>query len=100
MVVRGPETTATRVQYPPDTEWLGIRFKPGVSVVPQPARTLVDRKVFLPQASRGSFRLNGSAWEVPDFGNADSYSVVSYEPPGSPTGSPVRSSRPATRCCC
>lgn len=37
VVVRGPETRATRVPYPPDTQWLGIRFAPGVSVVPQPA---------------------------------------------------------------
>lgn len=71
VVVRGPETRATRVPYPPDTQWLGIRLKPGVSVTPQPARMLVDRKVILPPASEGSFLLNGSAWQVPDFGNAD-----------------------------
>ena len=61
VVVRGPETRATRVPYPPDAEWLGIRFKPGVTVVPQPARTLVDRKVILPSASGGSFLLNGGS---------------------------------------
>lgn len=73
VVVRGPETRATRVAYPPDTQWLGIRFAPGVSVVPHPARMLVDRKVVLPSASGGSFWLNKSAWQVPGFGAADTF---------------------------
>lgn len=73
VVVRGPETRATRVPYPPDTEWLGIRFAPGVTVVPEPARMLVDQKVILPPASGGSFLLGGLAWQVPGFGNADTF---------------------------
>jgi hypothetical protein len=71
--VRGPETRATRASYPADAEWLGIRFKPGACVLPQPARKLVDRKVSLPGAMRGSFWLNGSAWQVPRFDNADTF---------------------------
>lgn len=71
VVVRGAETTATRVPYPPDTEWLGIRFKPGAGVAPQPARTLLNGKAVLPAVGRGSFLLDGSAWHAPDFGNAD-----------------------------
>lgn len=73
VTVRGPETRATRVPYPPDAQWLGIRFKPGACVVPQPARKLVNGKVTLPLATGGSFWLNGSAWPVPDFGNADTF---------------------------
>lgn len=71
--VRGPETRATRVPYPADAEWLGIRFKPGAYVLPQPASKLVDRKVSLPEAMRGSFWLNGSTWQVPRFDNADTF---------------------------
>jgi hypothetical protein len=73
--VRGPETRATRGPYPADGEWLGIRFKPGACVLPLPARKLVDRKVSLPGtgAVRGSFWLNGSAWQVPRFDNADTF---------------------------
>lgn len=71
VVVRGPETRATRVPYPPDTQWLGIRFAPGVTVTPQSASMLVDRKVILPSPSGNSFLLNGSAWQVPGFGDAD-----------------------------
>lgn len=73
VTVRGPETRATRVPYPPDGQWLGIRLKPGARVVPQPASRLVNGKVTLPQATRGSFWLNGSAWQVPDSGNADTF---------------------------
>jgi hypothetical protein len=29
VTVHGPETRATRMSYPPDAEWLGIRLKPG-----------------------------------------------------------------------
>jgi hypothetical protein len=71
--VRGPETRATRGPYPPDAEWLGIRFRPGTYVLPQPARKLVDRKVILPEAMRGSFWLNGSTWQAPTFDNADTF---------------------------
>jgi AraC-like DNA-binding protein len=73
LTVRGPETRATRAFYPPDAEWLGIRFKPGAYIVAQPASKLVNRKVTLPQGTRNSFWLNGSAWQVPDFDNADTF---------------------------
>jgi hypothetical protein len=73
VTVRGPETRATRGPYPPDAEWLGIRLKPGTCMLPQPARKLVNRKVALPEAMRGSFWLNGSSWQVPRFDNADTF---------------------------
>lgn len=71
--IRGPETRATRAPYPADAEWLGIRFKPGAYLLPQPARKLVDGKVSLPGAMRESFWLNGSRWQVPSFDNADTF---------------------------
>jgi AraC-like DNA-binding protein len=73
VVVRGPETNATCGHYPPDGEWLGIRFKPGVYVLPRPSGRLVDRKVALPEPGRSSFWLNGSTWQVPDYDNADTF---------------------------
>jgi hypothetical protein len=73
VTVRGPETRATRAFYPPDAEWLGIRLTPGACLVPQPSRKLVNWKVTLAPAMRSSFWLNGSAWPVPDFDNADSF---------------------------
>jgi hypothetical protein len=73
VTVRGPESRATRMSYPPDAEWLGIRLKPGVFLPSQPARELVDRGVNLPEAARGSFWLDGSAWQVPECENADTF---------------------------
>jgi AraC-like DNA-binding protein len=73
MTVRGPETRATRLSYPPDAEWLGIRLKPGVFLPSRPARVLVDGDVNLPEATRASFWLDGSAWPVPDYENADTF---------------------------
>ena len=71
MVVRGPETRATGASYPEDGEWLGIRFRPGVYLLPQPER-LVDRAVTLQRAGSDAFWLNGSTWQIPGFDDADS----------------------------
>ncbi len=73
VTVRGPETTATRLSYPPDAEWLGIRLKPGAFLALWPARDLVDGGVTLPEAIRTSFWLDGSAWQVPDYENVDTF---------------------------
>jgi hypothetical protein len=59
--------------YPPDAEWLGIRFKPGAFLPSWPARELVDGGVTLPEAMPASFWLEGSAWQVPDYENADTF---------------------------
>jgi hypothetical protein len=73
VTMRGPETRATRLFYPPDAEWLGIRLKPGAFLPSRPARALVDGGVTLPMAMRASFWLGGSAWQVPDYENADTF---------------------------
>jgi hypothetical protein len=73
MTVRGPETRVTRLSYPPDAEWLGIRLKPGAFLPSWPARELVDGDVTLPEAMHASFWLDGSAWQVPDYENADTF---------------------------
>jgi Helix-turn-helix domain len=73
VTVRGPETRVTRLSYPPDAEWLGIRLKPGAFLPSWPARDLVDGDVNLPEATCASFWLDGSAWQVPDYENADTF---------------------------
>ena len=75
VTVRGPETRGTRLAYPPDAEWLGIRLKPGAFLPSRPAQELVDGEVTLPEAMRGSFWLAGSAWQVPDYENADTFAT-------------------------
>jgi hypothetical protein len=72
LTVRGPETKAATLDCPAEGEWLGIRFKLGTFMPRLPARNLLDRRdVTLPEATDRSFWLNASAWEYPDFENAE-----------------------------
>jgi AraC-like DNA-binding protein len=72
--VRGPETRATPLgDCPGDGEWLGILLKLGTFLPLLPTRTLVDAEVNLPAVSRKSFWLGGSAWQLPDYDNADTF---------------------------
>jgi Helix-turn-helix domain len=74
LTVRGPETKATPLgDCPADGEWLGIRLKLGTFLPHLPPRTLVDATVTLPEATRNSFWLGGSAWQFPDYDNADTF---------------------------
>jgi hypothetical protein len=71
LTVRGPETKATAVPIPQDAEFFGIQFSPGTFMPDLPPGQLVDRAVPLPQVTGSSFRLDGSAWELPSPDNAD-----------------------------
>jgi AraC-like DNA-binding protein len=73
ITLRGPETKATKAYGPADAEFLGILFKLGTFIPHLPTPTIVDGDIDLPQAGAESFWLNGSAWEVPTFENADTF---------------------------
>lgn len=74
MTVRGPETRATPAYCPADAEFLGIQFTPGTLMPLLPAAWVMDRcDVNLPEATSGSFWLNGSAWQYPDFENVETF---------------------------
>jgi AraC-like DNA-binding protein len=73
LTVRGPETKATPLHCSADGEWLGIRFKLGTVMPHLPASHLVDGAVNLPDAGRRSFWLHRSAWQFPNFENADTF---------------------------
>jgi AraC-like DNA-binding protein len=74
LIVRGPETRATFLRdYPEEGEWLGIRFKLGTVMPHLPASKLVDGRLTLPEATSRSFWLHGSAWQFPDYDNADTF---------------------------
>ena len=73
LTVRGPETKATPLHCSADGEWLGIRFKLGIVMPHLPASHLVNGAVNLPDASSRSFWLHRSAWQFPDFDNADTF---------------------------
>jgi hypothetical protein len=71
LTVRGPETRASTAEIPQDAEFFGIQFELGTFMPCLPPDRLVDGALDLPQASRGSFWLDGSAWEYPSYDNAD-----------------------------
>src|SRR5262245_51865508 len=73
VTVRGPETRATPMRCPADGGWLGIRFRLGTIMPDLPAGALVDAATDLPEMGRDAFWLQGSAWEVPDFDNAEAF---------------------------
>src|SRR5919112_1014250 len=72
ITARGPETRASKADFPADAEFFGITFKLGTFMPHLPIKTLLDRQdATLPEASSNSFWLHGSAWELPTFENAD-----------------------------
>ncbi len=72
VTIRGPETSATMAECPPDAEFIGIVFKLGTFMPKFPAYVVMDRQdVNLPQAGRNTFWLDSSTWEFPSFENAD-----------------------------
>jgi AraC-like DNA-binding protein len=72
MTARGPETYATEGTFPADATFFGISFKLGTFMPHLPLKHLLNRQDFtLPAASTQSFWLQGAAWEVPTFENAD-----------------------------
>src|SRR5512144_451044 len=74
MTIRGPETKATSLPVTiVGTEFFGIRFKVGTAMPYLPASTLVDEDINLPDASSKSFWLNGSAWQFPNYENAETF---------------------------
>lgn len=74
LTIRGPETKATTAYCPAQGEWFAIRFKLGTFMpLLRPGELCNRNDVTLPDASSRSFWLNGSAWEYPDFDNAESF---------------------------
>ena len=69
--VSGPMNRVIYVPHPANTECFGIRFTLGTFLPCLP--TFVNNVLFLPEASHHAFWLNGSAWELPTFDNADSF---------------------------
>jgi hypothetical protein len=71
VTVRGPETGPSVSPIPQEAEFVGVQFRLGTFISRFPASQLVDRAIYLPNAGRRTFWLDGSAWELPTFGNAD-----------------------------
>ena len=73
LTVRGPETRATPLFSDGEGEWVGIWFRVGAFMPHLPVSALVDRDLTLPGAGKRSFHLDGTAWEFPDYENADTF---------------------------
>jgi AraC-like DNA-binding protein len=74
LTVRGPETRATPADGLADAELFGIQFKAGIFMPDFPAKMIMERRdPNLPEAGSNSFWLHGSAWQFPDYENADTF---------------------------
>ena len=74
ITVRGPETKVTPMQVTLlGGEFFGIIFKHGAFMPHFPVSDLVDGNLDLPDASGKAFWLNGSAWQFPNYENADAF---------------------------
>lgn len=75
LTVRGPETIATPATCQwEDAEFFGIVFKLGAYMPHLPPGCIKDRRdANLPEAADNSFWLHGTAWQYPDYDNADTF---------------------------
>ena len=71
--IHGPGTGATCKDFPGELEWFGIDFKLGTFMPHIPLTSLVDWTRTLPQAAEHTFWLGGSAWQFPNYENADTF---------------------------
>ncbi len=73
IVVTGALKTAGEVRYVEGAEILWLKFKLGTFMPHLPQKNLLDTETSLPLAASKSFWLNGSAWQFPDYDNADTF---------------------------
>jgi len=68
----GPCSTSGRAFWDEGAELLWIRFKLGTFMPHLPVKRYLDLETEMPEAT-GKFWLKGSAWQIPDFENADTF---------------------------
>jgi hypothetical protein len=73
VAVMGPESKASPAPVPEDATFFGIVFSLGTSLAHLSVGRLVDSAAEIPGATRRSFWLNGSAWRMPDYDNAENF---------------------------
>lgn len=71
--IRGPHTTTESLFLLPDGDWIGIRFKIGAFMPRFSPGSLLNDDLTLPNAGDRSFWLDSTAWQFPDFENADTF---------------------------
>jgi Helix-turn-helix domain len=73
VTVRGPESAASPAPVPEASTFFGISFSLGTAMPHLPVERLVDDFAEIPDATRRSFWLKGSAWHLPDYDNAEMF---------------------------
>ncbi|QIP84938.1 helix-turn-helix domain-containing protein [Streptomyces sp. Tu 2975] len=71
--VLGPEPRASQAPVPDDAVFFGISFALGTSMPHIPMSSLVGGNAEIPDVTRRSLWLKGSAWHVPDYDNAEAF---------------------------
>ncbi|MGW4598744.1 helix-turn-helix domain-containing protein [Streptomyces sp. NPDC004457] len=71
--VLGPEAKASPAPVPEDSVFFGISFALGTSMPHVPVSRLVGGSAEIPDVTRRSLWLKGSAWHVPDYDNAEAF---------------------------
>lgn len=72
-LVVGPLTSSGVVNFTEGVELLWIKFKLGTFMPHLPVKDFLDIETAIPTASGKSFWLKGSAWQFPNFENADTF---------------------------
>ena len=72
-MIVGPWTKSGIVEYGEGAEILWLKFKLGTYMPHHPTKDFLNSETILPDVSSKSFWLNGSAWQFPDFENADTF---------------------------
>lgn len=87
VMVVGPWDSSGIVHYGEGAEILWLRFRLGVYMPHLPTRDFLNSEIVLPSAVRQSFWLNSTAWQLPDYENADTFAdrlmredVLAYDP--------------------
>jgi hypothetical protein len=85
--LHGPKTGATDMDFPAELEWFGIDFKPGTFMPHLPPGSVMDGNITLPDAADHAFWLCSSAWQFPNYENADTFvdrlvreGLLTYDP--------------------
>ncbi len=83
----GPLETSGMAIWGGEAEILWIKFKLGTFMPHLPTKDILESETSLPEASSRSFWLKGSAWQFPNYDNADTFvqklvheEVLAYDP--------------------
>lgn len=73
LCVWGPMTQATTIPHKAGSSALGIRFKLGTYLTSLPTYSQINTGTVLPEAHSQSVWLGSSAWELPTYGNVETF---------------------------